>query len=168
MRPRDRPHICYRGKRYRDIEHRLENTYGEGDCVRVVDTDQEQPEIYIDQEQPVTDTDQEQPVTDTEQEQPVVDTEQQGPMADDEDARRYRETLLKTVQDLSRQMETMGQRIATIEVRQREAPRGFQTGEGSGTSHHMPEREAIPLMASHAPTRSTMPTFLRADTGAGA
>ena len=87
---------------------------------------------------------------------------------DDDDARRYREMLLKSIQDLSRQMETMGQRFAAVEARQRETPRGFQIGEGSSTSHHMPERETTPLMASHAPTRSTMPTFLRADTGAGA
>ena len=58
MMPRDKPYICYRGRKYRHIERRLENTYGEGDCVQMVDTDQEQP------------------VTDTEQEQPVVDTEQ--------------------------------------------------------------------------------------------
>ena len=67
MRLRDRPHICYRGKKYRDVERRLENTYGEGDCVRVVDTDQEQPEIYRDQEQPETDSELEQPVGDAEQ-----------------------------------------------------------------------------------------------------
>ena len=62
----------------------------------------------------------------------------------------------------------MGQRLTTLEVRQRETPRGFQIGEGSGTSHHMPEREAIPIMASHAPTRPTMPTFLAEDIGAAA
>ena len=55
MRPRDRPHICYRGKKYRDVERRLENTYGEGDCVRVVDTDQEQLVIDTEQEQRVVD-----------------------------------------------------------------------------------------------------------------
>ena len=62
----------------------------------------------------------------------------------------------------------MGQRFTAVEARQCETPRGFQIGEGSGTSHHMPEHEAIPLMASHAPTRSTMLTFLGEDTGAGA
>ena len=45
MRLRDRSHIGYRGKKHRDVERRLENTYGEGDCVRVVDTEQEQPVI---------------------------------------------------------------------------------------------------------------------------
>ena len=73
-------------------------------------------------------------------------------MVGDDDAKKFGDMLLKTVQDLSRQMETMGQRVAAIEVRQRETPRGFQIGEGSSTSHHMPEREAIPFMASHAPT----------------
>ena len=53
-----RPYICYRGRKYRDRECRLENTYGEGDCVRVVDTEQER-----------------EPVTDTEQEEPVLDSE---------------------------------------------------------------------------------------------
>ena len=63
MTPGDKPYICYRSKRYRDVERRLENTYGEGDCVRVVDTDREQPEVYRDQGEPVTDSDQEQPET---------------------------------------------------------------------------------------------------------
>ena len=99
----------------------------------------------------------------------MVDAQKQGPMpGNDDDAKRFGEMLLKSVQDLSRQIETMGQRFIAVEARQRETPRGFQIGEGSSTSHHMQEREATPLMASHAPTRSTMPTFLGADTGAGA
>ena len=65
-------------------------------------------------------------------------------------------------------MQDMSQRLAALGVRQRETPRGFQVGEGSGTSHHMLVRDAIPIMASHAPTRSTMPTFLAEDTGAEA
>ena len=81
--------------------------------------------------------------------------------------------LLKSVQDLSRQIEVMGQRFTIVEARQHETPWGFQIGEGSGTSHHLPEHGAIQRdttqqMASHAPTRSTMPTFLRADIGEGA
>ena len=55
-----------------------------------------------------------------------------------------------------------------MEARQCETPRGFQIGEGSGTSHHLPEHDATQHMASHTPTRSTMPTFLGADIGAGA
>ena len=51
--------------------------------------------------------------------------------------------------------------------------RVFQVGKGSGTSHHLPEqgasqRDTTQQMASHAPARSTMPTFLGADMGAGA
>ena len=70
MTPRKRPYICYRGRMYRDREHRLENTYGEGDCVWVVDTVQER-----------------EPATDTEQEEPVLGSEQRGPMADDTEAK---------------------------------------------------------------------------------
>ena len=67
----------------------------------------------------------------------------------------------------------MGQRFTTVEARQRESPRVFQVGEGSGTSHHSPKQGATQhdttqQMASHTPTHSTMPTFLGADTGAGA
>ena len=62
----------------------------------------------------------------------------------------------------------MGQRFTAVEARQRETPKGFQIGEGSGTSHHLQEHDATQHMASHAPTHSTMPTFLAADIGAGA
>ena len=134
----------------RDIERRLENTYREGDCVRAMDAEQE--ELVID----------------VEQEGPVVDAEQGEPMADDSDAKKFGEMLLKSVRDLSRQIEVMGQRFIAVEARQRETPRGFQIGEGSGTSHHLQEHDATQHMASPAPTRSTMPTFLAADTGAGA
>ena len=133
MTPGEKPYVCYRGRKYRDIERRLENTYGEGDCVRVVDTDQDQPVIVTDREQP------------------VVNAEQQGQMVD-EDGKRFADTLLKTVQDLSRQIEVMGQRFTAVEDRQRENLRGFQMGEGSDASHHLPEHEATPHMASHAPT----------------
>ena len=79
MTPRKRPYICYRGRKYRDRERRLENTYGEGDCVRVVDIEQEEP------------------VTDAEQEEPVLDSEQREPMADDAEAKQFGEALLKSV-----------------------------------------------------------------------
>ena len=55
-----------------------------------------------------------------------------------------------------------------MEARQRETPRGFHIGEGSGTSHHLSEHNATQHMASHTHTCSTMPTFLGADIGAGA
>ena len=45
MTSREKPYICYRGRKYRDIERRLENTYGEGDYVRVVDIEQEEPVV---------------------------------------------------------------------------------------------------------------------------
>ena len=61
----------------------------------------------------------------------------------------------------------MGQRFTAVEARQRESPQVFQVGEGSGASHHLPEqRDTAQQVASHASTRSTMPTFLGADTGA--
>ena len=82
-------------------------------------------------------------------------------MAVDDDERRFRETLLQHIQDVS-------QRLAALAVRQRETPRGFQIGEGSGTSHHLSEHDATQHMASHTPTRPTMPTFLDEDIGAAA
>lgn len=45
MTPREKPYIYYRGRKYRAIECRLENTYGKGDCARVVDTEQEEPVV---------------------------------------------------------------------------------------------------------------------------
>ena len=77
----------------------MENTYGEGDCVQVVDAEQEEPMI------------------DTEQEGPMVDAEQGEPMADDRDAKQFGEALLKSVQDLARQIEVMGQRFTAVEAR---------------------------------------------------
>jgi len=146
-----KPYICYRGRRYRDTGRRLENTYGEGDCVRVVDTEQEEPVVNV------------------EQEEPMVDTEQEDPMADD-GQKKFANMLLKLVQNLSRQIEVMGQRFTTVEARQCESPRVFQIGEGLGASHHLPEqgatqRDTTQQVASHAPIRSTMPTFLGVDMG---
>ena len=77
MTPGKRPYICYRGRKYRDRERRLENTYREGDCVRVVDIEQER-----------------EPVTDAEQKEPVLDSEQRGPMADDTEAKQFGEQRL--------------------------------------------------------------------------
>ena len=107
----EKPYICYRGRRYRDTGRRLENTYREGQCV---------------------------PVVDAEQKEPVVDAEQEDPMVDD-DGKRLADMLLKSVQDLSRQIEVMGQRFTAVEARQRESPRVFQVREGSGAYHHFPE-----------------------------
>ena len=98
MTPGEKPYICYRGQRYIDTWHRLENTYGEGDCVPVVDAEQEEP------------------MMDIEQKEHVVDAEQEDPMAD-EDGKRFADMLLKSVQDLSRQIEVMGQRFTTLEAR---------------------------------------------------
>ena len=66
MTPREMPYICYRGRRYRDTGRRLENTYEEGDCVSVVDVEQEEL------------------VVDAEQKEPRVDVEQEDPMADED------------------------------------------------------------------------------------
>ena len=57
-----------------------------------------------------------------------------------------------------------------MEARQHETPWAFEVGEGSGASHHLPEqgaaqRDTPQPTTSCAPTRSTMPTFLGADTG---
>ena len=79
MTLRKRPYICYRGRKYKDRERRLENTYGERDYVRVVDTEQEDL------------------VIDAEQEEPVLDSEQREPMADDSEAKQFGEALLKSV-----------------------------------------------------------------------
>ena len=80
MTPREKPYICYRGRRYRDTRRRLKNTYGEGNCVPVVDAEQEEP------------------VVDAEQKEVVVDAEKMT----DEDGKRFADMLLKSVQDLSR------------------------------------------------------------------
>ena len=85
----------------------------------------------------------------------------------DEDGKRFADMLLKSVQDLSRQIEVMGQRFTAVEARQCGCPRVFHIGEGSGASHHLPEQlDTAQQVASHAPTHSTMPTFLGANTGA--
>ena len=100
MTPIGKPYICYRGRKYKDQERRLEITFGEGDDISVVDAEEEEP------------------------------------MAEERDVgKEFGELLFKSVQDLSRRIEEMGQRF-TAESRQRETPRGFHIGEGSGTSHH--------------------------------
>ena len=120
MTPGEKPYISYRGRRHKGTGRRLENTYGKGDCVPVVDAEQEEP------------------LVDAEQKEPVVDVEQEDPMAN-EDGKRFTDMLLKSVQDLSRQIEVMGQRFTAVEARHRENPWVFQVGEGSDTSHHFPE-----------------------------
>ena len=55
MTPGGKPYICYRGQRYSDTRRRLENTYGEGDCVPVADAEQEEPVVDAEQEEPVVD-----------------------------------------------------------------------------------------------------------------
>ena len=107
MTPGEKPYICYRGRKYRDRERRLQITYREGDCVPVVDTEQEEPVVDAEQEDPMVDAEQD----------PAVDSEQEVPMADDSDAKRFGEALLKSVQDLSRQIEMMGQRFTPVEAR---------------------------------------------------
>ena len=89
MTPKEKLYICYRDRKYRDRERRLQITYGEGDCA------------------------------------PVVDAEQEELMADDSAAKEFGEMLLKSVQDLSKRIEEMGQRFTAAEARQRETPRDF-------------------------------------------
>ena len=55
MTPGEKPYICYKGRRYRDTGRRLENTYGEGDCVPMVDAEQEEPVVDAEQREPVVD-----------------------------------------------------------------------------------------------------------------
>jgi len=45
MTPREKPYICYRGRRYRDTGRRLENTYREEDCVPIEDAEQVEPVV---------------------------------------------------------------------------------------------------------------------------
>lgn len=90
----EKPYIYYKGQRYREIGHRLKSTYEEGHCV---------------------------PMVDVEQEEPVVDAEQEDPMVDD-DGKRFADMLLKFVQDLSRQIEVMGQRFTAVKAKQHESP----------------------------------------------
>ena len=55
MTPGEKPYICYRGRKYCDRERRSQITYGEGDCVRVVDAEQEEPVLDAEQEEPMAD-----------------------------------------------------------------------------------------------------------------
>ena len=43
MTPAGKPYITYRGRKYKDQERRFEATFGEGDCVLVVDAEEEEP-----------------------------------------------------------------------------------------------------------------------------
>ena len=96
-----KPYITYQGRKYKDQERRLEVTFREGDCV------------------------------------PVVDAEEEELMVEERDAgKEFGELLLKSVQELSRRIKELGQKLTT-EPRNREIPRGFNTREGSGTSHHL-------------------------------
>ena len=45
MTPTEKPYITYRGRKYKDQERRLEVTFGEGDCVPVVDAEEEKPMV---------------------------------------------------------------------------------------------------------------------------
>ena len=112
----------YRGRKYRDRERRLEATYEEEYSTQVENADQER-----------------EPVTDTDQVELVVDLREKEPMADDTEAKQFGEELLKSVQDLARQIEVMGQRFTAVDARQHETPRVFQVREGSGTFHYLPE-----------------------------
>ena len=101
MTPAGKSYICYRGRKSRHQEWRLEITFEEGDGV------------------------------------PEVDAEEEESMMEERDAEKeFGELLLKSMQDLSRRTEEMGQRFTT-ESRQRETLRGFHIGEGSSTSHHL-------------------------------
>ena len=43
----EKPYIFYRGRRYKDTGRRLENTYGEGECVPVAGAEQGEPVVDI-------------------------------------------------------------------------------------------------------------------------
>ena len=76
MTPARKPYITYQGKRYKDQERQLEATFGESDCISVVDIEEEEP------------------------------------MAKQKDeGKEFRELLLKSVQELLRRIEEMGQRF---------------------------------------------------------
>ena len=66
---------------------------------------------------------------------PVVDAEEEEPMVEEKDeGREFGQILLKSMQELSRRIEEMGQKF-TIDQRQHETPSGFHIEEGFGTSH---------------------------------
>ena len=70
---------------------------------------------------------------------PVVDAEEEEQMAEERDVgKEFRELLLRSMLDLSRRIEEMGQRFM-VESRQCETPRGFHIVKGSGTSPHLQE-----------------------------
>ena len=70
----------------------MKNTYGEGYYVRVIDIEQEEP---------------------------VVEEEKRGSMVDDSNAKQFGEALLKSLQDLAKSIEEMGQIFTAVEARQR-------------------------------------------------
>ena len=86
-------------------------------------------------------------------------------MADDDV--RFKEAVLRHIQEASQKMQETSQRLLAMEISQRELPRVFQVGEESGMSRHVPVHDAIPIVTTQAPARSTMPTFLPEDTGTG-
>ena len=45
MTPSGKPYLCYRGRRYRDQERRLELTFREGDSIPIVDAKEEEPMV---------------------------------------------------------------------------------------------------------------------------
>ena len=77
MTPGGKEYITYRTKRSRSRERRLEATFGEGDCISVMDAEKEEP------------------------------------MAKErDDGKEFGNLLLKSVQELSRRIEEMGQKFA--------------------------------------------------------
>ena len=55
MSSEEKPYICHICRKYRDIERRLKNTYREGDCIQVVDIEQEEPVVEAEQREPMAD-----------------------------------------------------------------------------------------------------------------
>ena len=73
----------------------------------------------------------------------MVDTEEEEPTAEERDeGKEFGNLLLKSVQELLRRIEEMGQKFAA-DNRQRETPRGFHIGEGYSTSHHIQEQPTM-------------------------
>ena len=86
-------------------------------------------------------------------------------MAEERDeGKEFAQLLLKSVQELTKRIEDMGQKIGG-DNKQKEIQGEFQIGEGSGTSHHLTSPHTGQQVVPCTPPRSTITTFLASGEG---
>ena len=77
---------------------------------------------------------------------------------------KFSQLLLKSVQDLSKRIEEMGQRISNSS-KGKGVQGDFQIGEGTGTSQHQVAPHTTMLVVPYTSPRSTILKFLALGTG---